>query len=244
MDQFAQTQTERVRGLQQDAVASRLGRRDEPRHFLGRQHARNRLRLLPVGNGRHDVRAFQGQAIEGAQGADGLIEHAPGDALFEQMQLKGADFLGAEVGGRASEVLGELGDVGHVAVDGAAGIVANLEIFRESATQRRHGTSSTNDLAGFDSQIMRGETQRGSAESSAEPRGCLIKTGSQPETANPTTAERFSSTSDSTASGRSGDARNANRELRSDPNPVPSWLGGSNFPPPNARKPRSTAIAA
>jgi hypothetical protein len=55
-----------------------------------------------------------------------LDEDALGDLLVEEMELIGADVLGAEAIGRGAEVLGELGHRAQIRVDGVGRVVANL----------------------------------------------------------------------------------------------------------------------
>jgi hypothetical protein len=64
------------------------------------------------------------------------------------MQLKDANFLGPELLGRPSEMLGETSDLSHVAFDGAWRTVAEGEVFDEATTQRRHDGNSTTSCAG------------------------------------------------------------------------------------------------
>ena len=54
--------------------------------------------------------AAQGGLVEKAEGTHRLDEDALGGLLVEEMELVGADVLGAEAIGGGAEVLGELGD--------------------------------------------------------------------------------------------------------------------------------------
>jgi hypothetical protein len=48
------------------------------------------------------------------------------------MELIGADMLGVETIGRGMEMLGELGDVAQIPVDGVGRVVANLHVFEHA----------------------------------------------------------------------------------------------------------------
>jgi len=80
--------------------------------------------------------------VEEAQGTEGLVEQAPGDLGFEQVELEGLDVVGAEeVRGAVGEAA-EAGDVGDVGLDGTRGAVAQPQLVDESLPQRGHGSFS------------------------------------------------------------------------------------------------------
>src|SRR5262249_16269624 len=68
---------------------------------------------------------------------------APGHAALEQVQLVGANVLGAEHLRRAAEVPGKAGDLADVGVDGAACVVAQAQVVGEGLAKRGHGGSPT-----------------------------------------------------------------------------------------------------
>jgi WD40 repeat protein len=77
-------------------------------------------------------RTAQGGLIEKAEGTHGLDEDAFGDLLLEEMELIGADVLGAEAIGRGMEVLGELGHIAQIAINRVGRVVANLHVFEQA----------------------------------------------------------------------------------------------------------------
>ncbi len=75
---------------------------------------------------------MEGLLIEKAQGRDGLDQDALVHLLVEEMQLIGADMLGSELIGGGLKVLGELGDIADITVDGVGREVANLHVFEHA----------------------------------------------------------------------------------------------------------------
>jgi hypothetical protein len=96
--------------------------------LVGAEHAGELLGPLAVGEVRHLVGAAQGGAVQEAQGADDLVELAPGNLVVDQVQWKGPDLFAAEQLRRAVEVLGEAEHAGGVGLDGAGGIVAQEQV--------------------------------------------------------------------------------------------------------------------
>jgi hypothetical protein len=52
----------------------------------------------------------------------------------EEVELVGADVLGTEAIRGGAKVLGELGDVAEIAIDGVGRVVANLHVFEHAPT--------------------------------------------------------------------------------------------------------------
>ena len=65
-----------------------------------------------------DVWTLECDAVEEPQGADSLVELAPRDTLFDEVQLVLANLCGDQVGGRVPKMLGKLGDGMDVDLDG------------------------------------------------------------------------------------------------------------------------------
>ena len=78
-----------------------------------------------------DFEALHGPVGGMHRGAVGVQHGAP--ACFMLIR-QGADVLGAEAVRRGMEVLGELGDVAQVAINGVGGVVANLHVFEHAST--------------------------------------------------------------------------------------------------------------
>jgi hypothetical protein len=127
-----QAQAAGVGGLEQHAFASGPGRLQKLRHLLRTQDAGQRLGPFAEGQHGHEIGASQRRAVEEAQGADGLIELAPGRLLLQQVPLIGAHLVGAEYVGRLSEEAGEAHHVCDVAFDGAWRVVAQLQIIDQA----------------------------------------------------------------------------------------------------------------
>jgi hypothetical protein len=109
---FGDAQAAAVGGLQEhgEAVIDIEGSGDDAGHLVLAEDSRQRFGLLAEGNHLDHARAGEGDAIEQAQGADGLVEAAPGRALGDKVELIEADVLGVEVCRGATEVAGEGGD--------------------------------------------------------------------------------------------------------------------------------------
>jgi hypothetical protein len=135
-----------------DAQAAGVGGADHPpvgvggkggkelQDLVAAEDRRQGLGPLAVGNGADHVGASEADAVEEAQGADGLVEGAPGGvADLEQVQLVGAEVVSPELVGGPSEVAGEVGDVSDVAGDGPGRVVAELEVRDETLAQRGQG---------------------------------------------------------------------------------------------------------
>jgi hypothetical protein len=82
--------------LQQHAITARRRRSQQPQHFIGTEYARQRLGPVAVRDQRQLLRPTERDAIEEAQGTDGLVEQAPGDLAAEEMELEGTNLLGTE----------------------------------------------------------------------------------------------------------------------------------------------------
>src|ERR1700722_1925212 len=139
MDQFADAQTAGVGDLEQQAVAAGSGGVDQAHDFLGSQHGGESARPFAVGDEGQLFGSSQGDAVEETQGADGLVELAPGGVATQQFELEGADVVGPELVGGASEVASEAGDAGDVGLDGSRRVVAQAEVVEVALTQRGHG---------------------------------------------------------------------------------------------------------
>src|SRR5205814_1926082 len=72
-------------------------------------------------------------------GADGLVEQAPGDALPNEVELEGANLIGTQLIGGATEVAGEASDAGEVSFDGLWSVVAEAEVIGHALAQGGHG---------------------------------------------------------------------------------------------------------
>ena len=96
VEHFAQAQAAGIGGLQEHAVAPGPGRGEQQGDLVGAEHAGQLLGPFAVQDVRHLVGAAQRGAVQEAQGADDLIELAPGDLFLEQVQLKGPDLFAAE----------------------------------------------------------------------------------------------------------------------------------------------------
>ncbi len=105
---------------------------DQRLDLVATQDDREGLRLFGVRDIVDHPRAMQGRLVEKAEGTHGLDEDALGDLLPEEMELIGADVLGAEAVRRGAEVLGELGDVAQIAIDRVGRVVANLQVFEHA----------------------------------------------------------------------------------------------------------------
>src|SRR5262249_8506457 len=138
-DDLAQTQAAGVGELQEHEEPGHVDDVEEAADLVGAEDGGQRLGPLAVGKQHHGVAALQGDAVEEAQGAGGLVEATPGRLLPEQVQLVRPGVLGAEVLGGAAEVPGEVGHGGDVALDGPGAVVAQLQVVDEALTQGRHG---------------------------------------------------------------------------------------------------------
>ena len=94
------------------------------------------LRFLGVRDIVDHPRLAQSGFVQKTQSTHRLDKDALGDLLAEEMELIGADVLGAEAIGRDVEVLGKLGDVAQIPVDGVRRVVA---ICMSSSMRRRKG---------------------------------------------------------------------------------------------------------
>ena len=82
----------------------------------------------------------QRDLVEEAQRRGDHAQAAGGElALFEQVDLVGADLLGAEHFGRAVEVPGEGADLLDVGLLGVDGEIANAHVLEHPLAQRCHG---------------------------------------------------------------------------------------------------------
>ncbi len=73
---------------------------------------------------------FRGESA----GAHGPDKDGLGGMLLQQMELIGADVLGAELIREDAKAFGELGDIAQIAVDGVGRVVANLHVFEYAST--------------------------------------------------------------------------------------------------------------
>ena len=97
------------------------------------------LGLLGASDALQDARAFEGDLVEELQRGDGLVVDGPGDVLLlDEVEEVGADVVGAEGFGRASEMAGEGADAGDVGLDGPGGEVPELHVVDHAAAQRCH----------------------------------------------------------------------------------------------------------
>lgn len=113
---------------------------EEGRDLLPAEHDGELLGLLGEGDVLDQVRLAQADAVEEAQGADGLIELGPGGLLGpEEVELEGADVLGAEPVGGSAEVASEAGYAVDVDMDGAGGVVPDREVLDHTLAQGAHG---------------------------------------------------------------------------------------------------------
>jgi hypothetical protein len=87
-----------------------------------------------IGDKVHHPGTAQGGLVEKAQGTHGLDEDALGGVGMEQMELIGADVLGAQASRRGAKVLGELGDVAQIAIDRVGRVIAYLHVFEHAST--------------------------------------------------------------------------------------------------------------
>jgi hypothetical protein len=112
------------------------GVREDPEEtldLLPAEHHRETLGLFGEGEVLDHVGLAQADAVEKAQGADGLIELGPGALLgLGQEDLKLADLPRTESIGGLAEVLGESGDALDVDVDGPGRVVADREILDQA----------------------------------------------------------------------------------------------------------------
>jgi hypothetical protein len=139
-DDLADAQAAGVGGADHQAVGVGREGREELQDLVAAEDGRQGLGPLAEGDGRDHVGAAEADAVEEAQGADGLVEGAPGGAAhLEQVELVGADVVGAELVGGPAEVAGEAGHVLDVAGDGLGGVVAELEVLQQALAQRGHG---------------------------------------------------------------------------------------------------------
>jgi len=137
-DDLGDAQARGVSGLQEEAVAGVGDGLKEADDLVGTEDGGQGPGLLAVGEQRQQLVSPEGDAAEEAEGTDGLIEAAPGDAPGEKVELVLADVLGVELVGRAAEVAGEVGDGGNVGADGPRGIVAEAEVVDEPLTKGCH----------------------------------------------------------------------------------------------------------
>jgi len=87
----------------------------------------------------HDLGSAEGDVVEKAQ--RGVVDDAGGRGQFAvgEVEEEGADLVGAQLVGGASEVACEGGDVAEVVGGGACSEVAQSEIFRHLLPKRSHG---------------------------------------------------------------------------------------------------------
>jgi hypothetical protein len=113
------------------------GAEDAP-DLVGAEDHRQALLGLGVAERARVPVAAEADAVEEAQGRDGLVEVTPGDvSLLGEVQQVGADLGHAEVLGRGAEVAGEEGDALDVGGDGARGEAAQGHVLDEATAQRR-----------------------------------------------------------------------------------------------------------
>jgi len=102
--------------------------------LLAREDDGERLGLFGRGDKVPHPRTAQGGLGETTQGTDGLEKDALRGLLVEEMEVGGTDMLGVETIGRGVEMLGALGDVAQIPVDGVGRVVANGHVFAHTLT--------------------------------------------------------------------------------------------------------------
>lgn len=137
-EDLADPQAGGVSGPEDREVARVADGGEEAGDLVGTQDGGQGAGPLAEGDHLDDFGALQSDAKEKAQGADGLVEAAPGSLLLEEVELVQADVLGVESLRREAEVLGEASDVGDVSGDGARGEVAQLQVVSVALPKRRH----------------------------------------------------------------------------------------------------------
>src|SRR5262249_17942750 len=95
VQQLVEAQAAAVGGLQQDAVAARGGGVEQAQHLVGAEHAGQGPGPFAEGDEGEFVGPAEGGAVQEAQGTNGLVERAPRHAALEQVQLVGANVVGA-----------------------------------------------------------------------------------------------------------------------------------------------------
>ena len=100
--------------------------------LVAREDDRERLGFFGIGNILRHPGTAQGGLVEQAEGTHGLDKDTLGDVLLEEMKLIGADVLHVEAIRRGVEMLGELGDVAEIAIDGMGLVVADLHVFEHA----------------------------------------------------------------------------------------------------------------
>jgi hypothetical protein len=121
-DDLGDTQSCGVGGLQQQAVTRVADGGEQASDLVGAEDRGQGPGLLAVGEGDDNIGAAEGEAVEQAQGADGLVVAAPGSLVLEQVQLVEAGVFGSEAFGGAAEVGGEACDSRYITGDGAWGV--------------------------------------------------------------------------------------------------------------------------
>jgi hypothetical protein len=111
-------------------------RLEEPHDLLGAQHHRQRLRLARSDNAFGGIAPAQGDAVEEAQRAHGLVDVRPRPLLRDQVQLVGPHVLRAQPIGRAAEMPAELGDRVDVGLLGRRREIADHHVVDHPPTKR------------------------------------------------------------------------------------------------------------
>src|SRR5438132_7427984 len=132
--EFGDPYTGGIQGREDRAMLEVTWGEEQRLHFVATQDDREGLRLLGVRDRVDHPRAMQGGLVQKTEGTHGLDEDAFGDLPLEEMELIGADVFRTEAIGCGAKVLGELGHIAQIPIDGAGGIVADRPVFEHTST--------------------------------------------------------------------------------------------------------------
>src|SRR6266567_410022 len=127
--EFRDPQAGSIDGRQNRAGFKTPGGLEQGRDFRLTQHGWEGLGALGLGDILDHPGLAQRDAVEKAQGTDGLDDARPrGVLLLDEIELILADMLGIEVVRWGPKIMGKVGDKAGKAGDGLWGIVPELEI--------------------------------------------------------------------------------------------------------------------
>jgi hypothetical protein len=134
LTEFGDPQAGRIEGGQNRAMLEVVWSEQQRLDLVATEEDRELLGFFGVRDIVHHPGTAQGGLVEKAEGTHGLDEDALGGVGMEQMELIGADVLGSQAIRRGAKVLGELGHVAQIAVDGVGRVVANRHVVEHAPT--------------------------------------------------------------------------------------------------------------
>jgi len=118
--------------LQDQTLDGLRHQRQQLGHLGLAEHRRQHPRFLAVGDHVHGEASLEREAVEKAQGTDGLVEDTPGSVLLEQIQLIKADVFRAELLRGSVKVSGEADDVLEIGLHRSRTVVAELQVLKKT----------------------------------------------------------------------------------------------------------------